>query len=288
MKFGRTYKMTVEGENQTHEINFPLTMTFDIVRNTLASANTARIVVYNLKKTSRRDIYKDRWETTIYRQIKLQAGYEGEPTLPVIFQGNIQQAFSYRSGPDWLTELDCFDGGHAIMNGQVNTTLAAGWNVKQALQATFSALKVGRVDIGSIGDFPVQASRGLTLAGNAWDKASRLVAGGVTYIDNEKANALQKDEFIDTSEGLAVISSATGLLNAPRRQNATIEIDMIFEPRLIIGQILDVKSIETVNNGSYQAIGVKHKGTISGAVGGSAVTTATLWLGTRQLRGVTP
>ncbi len=280
--------MNVEGALLSHEVGFPLTLNFDIVRNTLASANTGRFTIYNLKQTTRRDIYKDRWDTTLYRQIKLQAGYLGQPNLPTIFQGNIQRAYSQRRGPDWTTELECFDGGFGIINSQINTTLAKGWDTKQALNAVFSSMKDGRIGIGAIGNFPVESTRGLTMAGSSWDSATRLAGPGVVFIDGEKANALQNNEYIDTPDGIPIINASTGLLNAPRRMNATLEIDMLFEPLLIVGQILRVESIETINNGTYEVIGIRHRGTISGAIGGQAVTTATLWLGTSALQGVKP
>lgn len=286
MKFQRDYSMNIEGQDLAHVVNYPLTMTFDITRNTLASANTARFTIFNLKQSTRRDIYKDRWDTTLYRQVKLQAGYVGQPNLPMIFQGNLLRAYSQRRGSDWATDLECFDGGFGIINSQVNTTLAAGWNSKQALTAALNSMRGNHVNIGAIGDFPVQSTRGLTMVGSSWDSATRLVGSGVCYVDNEKANALQKNEYILNSGGIAVINSSTGLLNAPRRQNATLEIDMLFEPLLVVGQVLRLESIETINNGTYQVIGIRHRGTISGAIGGSAVTTAILWLGTTTLQGV--
>ena len=286
MKFQRDFIINIEGQDLSHEVKFPITLVFDILRNTLSSANTGRFTIYNLNQTTRRDIYKDRWDTTVYRQVKLQAGYIGQSSLPTIFQGNIQRAYSQRRGSDWATDLECFDGGFGIINSQINTTLAKGWDVEQALISAFKSMKDGRIEIGAIGKFPVESTRGLTMAGTSWDSATRLVGPGVCFIDGEKANALQKDEFILNAAGIPVINSSTGLLNAPRRMNATLEIDMLFEPLLIVGQILRVESIETVNNGTYQVIGVRHKGTISGAVGGQAVTTATLWLGTSALQGV--
>ncbi len=280
--------MDIEGAALSHEVKFPLTLNFDIVRNTLASANTARFTIYNLKQTTRRDIYKDRWDTTLYRQLKLQAGYLGQPALPTIFQGNIQRAYSQRRGSDWTTDLECFDGGFGIINSQINTTLAKGWNVEQALISVFKSMKDGRIKIGAIGKFTVESTRGLTMAGASWDSATRLVGPGVAFIDSEKANALQKNEYIDTLDGIAVINASTGLLNAPRRMNATLEIDMLFEPLLVVGQILQLESIEAINNGTYQVIGIRHRGTISGAIGGQAVTTATLWLGAPALTAVKP
>lgn len=281
MKFGRTFSLTVQGTQDTHIIDFPLTLEFDIMRNTLASANTARFVIYNLKESVRRDIFHDRYDTLNYKFLKLAAGYDHEPSLPVIFQGNIMNAYSYRVGSDWRTEIEAFDGMFGIINGSANVQLSSGWNMQTLIRQLLGGMP--NVDAGAISSFDAPNSRGVAAAGNPWDIIQGLVPDGQMFIDKETANVIKKDEFIASDDGITVLNSQTGMLGTPRRHNALIEVPMIFEPRAIVGQRVLLQSLEKVNNGTYQIIGVHHHGVISGAVAGDAITDLSLWQGTQRL-----
>ena len=287
MKFGRIYRMTINiDQGETVTIEFPLTLILDVSRNTLASANRGHFQIYNLKPDTRNKIFHDRYDTTSYQQIILQAGYEKESPLPVIFQGNIIQASSYRQGTNWITEIEAFDGGFGIINGQVSQTVPAGWSLPQIIKSVLGGLP--NVNVGAVGDVSQQNSRGITIMGNSWDVANRLAAGqnATVFIDNEKANFLKKDEYIVGAGGIQVITSDTGLLQTPRRYNTNLDVDILFEPRLAVGQLVQLISEETVYNAQYEVIGVTHRGTISGAVGERMTTTANLWRGTTALRPV--
>ncbi len=291
MKFQRIYKMTVQiSDTEAIEVDYPLTLVLDVSRNTLASANKGHFQLYNLKPDTRLKIFHDRYDTLTYRQIRLQAGYKDESPLPIIFQGNIIQASSYRSGTNWITEIEAFDGGFGILNGQVSQTVPAGWDLPKIIKAALGGLP--NVKVGAIGDLEQQNSRGITMMGNAWDVANRIASGqdAVAFIDNEQANLLKKNEYIADAGGIVLISSATGLLQTPRRFDARIDVEILFEPRLAVGQIVQLESQEKIfnqfNNGRYQVIGITHRGTISGAVSDRMTTIASLWLGTSQLQAV--
>jgi len=140
--------------------------------------------------------------------------------------------------------------------------------------------------VGAISNFDAPASRGLTIVGNTWDKIQDLTPGASAFIDNGKANVLKSGDYIANAAGIPLITSSSGMLNTPRRRDAMIEIDMIFEPRLVVGQAVEVKSLEKVNNGTYQVIGIHHHGSISGAVDGGCITTLSLWVGATRLNPV--
>lgn len=288
MKWGRTYQLTVEGQMNQHVLKYPLTLDIDIVRNTLASANVGQFTIYNLREDTRRDIFHDQYDTLNYKQIKLEAGYEDEGTLPVIFQGNLIVAGSRRNSVDWMTSMRAFDGGFAIVNGQASITKPAGWSVKELVQALVSGMP--KVELGAVGNVVVPNARGITVVGNAWDALQHIGGGSsvsyVQYIDNEQVNILGENEYILVDGAIPLISAATGLIGSPRRQNALIEVDVMFEPRAVVGQLVQLESQESVNNGFYQIRGVAHRGRISGAFDGGVITTLSLWIGTSRLTGV--
>lgn len=296
MKFQRTYNMTVQVDAQDLPvpllpsnavvIKYPLTATFDINRSTLGSANTGKFTVLNLKESTRRRIFHDRYDTlpASRRGIVMQAGYVGAGPLPMIFQGDITSAYSYRRGQDWVTEIEAFDGGSAILNGQASLSLPAGWDVRDVMKTLMGTLP--GVGPGVIGKFSTNNSRGLTVVGNSWDRLQELGDGEDVFIDNGKVNAILKNEYIPSTlaPGIELITSETGLLNTPRRYKTHIDFDIMFEPRLVIGQLLQLQSLETINNGLYKVIGIRHNGTISGAIDGGAITSVSVWQGTERLK----
>ncbi len=304
MKFGRTYTMTVQTDPLTRQatvaptprlslppavpfqatvpsvdnsvvINYPLTVQFDINRSCMGSANTGRFRILNLKEDTRRRIFRDRWETTVYRQMIFRAGYEGQKPLPIAFVGNIQEAQSHRQGPDWVTEIEAFDGGKAITDSQVSQTFPAGSSTQAIIAELFKGLQ--NVTPGAIGNFDGETGRGVSIMGNPWNVLQNTVANdGMCFIDNERVNAIKHDEFIENAGGILLINSGTGLLNTPRRHNTMVDVDVLFEPRVVIGQKVRLKSVESINDGDYQVLGIHHVGTISGAVAEKAMTTLSL------------
>lgn len=287
MKFGRTYELTiqVEDDGTTVVVKYPLTLIIDVRRNALASANQGHFMIYNLKEDTRKKIFHDQYDTLTYRRITLRAGYESEPKLPVIFQGNVIWAYSYRQGSDWITEIEAYDGGYGIINSQISTSQPSGYTLQNLLKTVMSSMQAYNVQMGAIGNFDAERnSRGVTLMGNSWDTIQNLAGGlGQAFIDNEKVNVLDKNDYIDPPGGITKITSDTGLLETPRRSEAQLEVKMIFEPRLVIGQKVDLESLETVYNNEYAVIGIQHRGVISGATSGDMDTVLSLWEGTSKL-----
>ncbi len=285
MKFGRTYvmKIQIDDELNTVEIGYPMTLEFNVVRNTFASANTGTFTIYNLGPDHRRQIFHDRYDVQKYRQIILQAGYSSEQNTPLstIFQGNIRSAYSFKRKQDWTTQIDAWDGGFAIVNGQISQSVSSGHSVTEVVRGLINALPnvaPGTVDIPS-----VQSSRGSAYFGNAWDIIRRLSGNNTAYIDNEKANIVTQGTYVTPPDGIPVITSDTGLLGTPRKLGALLEVDMIFEPRIFINQLVQLESLETYYNGQYAVMGITHRGTISAAVCGDAITTLSLWAGVQAL-----
>ena len=297
MKFRRIYTLMVEGMASIYTIGvFPgspaetlgdlLTVDFDINRSTLAGANTGRFTIRNLAETTRRDVYHDRYDFLNHREVEFRAGYSEMKTLPLIFKGDIRTAYSSRQKTDWVTDLDCYDGIDGIVTSQFSDTIPAS---RAGLTAFLKGAIAGMnfVKPGAVSNFDTAADkrppRGRTVAGNTWDILQQLTPGSLSFIDNGRVNLLKRGDYIANSPGISLITSESGLLGTPRRQNEKIELDMIFEPRLDIGQQVEVRSLEKVNNGFYQVCSIRHHGTISGAVDNGATTTVGLWLGSSRL-----
>lgn len=288
-KFGRIYELKVEVEpDETGEpqgfitLELPFTCEFSIIRQSWASAQTATFKIYNLKEETRNRIYKDRYETALYRAVQFRAGYD--TFKPLVFNGTLKQAYSYRQGVDFITELECYDGGFQMVNGFTAQTIQAGAPASKVVSDLSRTLpRIGGEPI--VGAWPTQNSRGEVLFGNTWD----IILGktdGKAIIDNNQVKALSDNEVI--SGDIPLITSESGLLSSPRRTNATLQFDILFEPRLTLGQLVQLQSqTNRIFNGRYKVMGFEHTGTISPVVSGECKTACSLWLGTEVLRLVT-
>lgn len=274
VKFNRNYELTVTFENGTSVlIRPPLTLDLDIIRNTLTSANTCSIRVYNLSEKNRNLIRKDVFDYGLRMQLQLKAGYG--KNLPIIFEGTVSAAWSVREGVDYITTCECFDGGYAFTNAISSAQIPAGTSQRDGIVSLIDGLKVFGVQPGAIGAIDGTYTRGAAFVGNTIDLLNQLTNGNF-FIDNGKANVLSENEYIDGD--VPFITATSGLLGTPVRQNTFLTFDMIFEPRLLIGQKIRLGSQTNKNfNGFYKVNSIHHRGRISEGAGGSVITTVGMW-----------
>jgi hypothetical protein len=299
MKFGRDYVLTVGvgpfgppvqtggatggvsyATNQV-EIKPPLTLEFDIRREFMASAQTATLRIKNLKEKTRDIIYKDRFSTTLYAPIKLQAGYEGSP-LSTIFEGSIWFASSYRyDRRNIVTEIESFDGGFAYGNSFTSICLPPSHSFRDALTRLNGDL-VGVYATPIIGTVPATLGpRSTVLVGPTFNLLTKLLPASVAAtIDNNQLKVLADTDVIQFGPDVFEISVDSGLLDPPVREGAMLNCRMLFEPRIQLGQVVRLRSVvNSIFNGNFQVRGVSHYGIISDSEGGPAYTTLNLYLG---------
>ena len=273
-KFGRKFRLliqenttTVEKDMVFMEIKDPFTINFSLNRDVMSSLNKMNCSIHNLSLNTRAKIFKDRFSSD-YRRVILQAGYD---RLVTIFQGNLFSAFSNRSGADIITELECQDGGHGIKTGQTSQTFNKGVNTEDIIDQALNSFET--ITKGFIGGDDVEKKRSTTFDGSSYDLIGREVSGA--FIDNEKLNVLKDGEVTDHQ--ILKFNSETGLLNVPQRQDTYIEVDLLFEPYVQVGQVVQIESsVAPEFNGQYKVIGLKHAGVISATMDGRVTTSLSL------------
>lgn len=286
-KWQRKYRLLIEGtDGKVHEIaDNPhlLTLNLSIVRNNLASANTGNLRIYNLNQSTRDAIFKDHYTVSDFRTIKLQAGYSTEPVLPTIFKGNINYCLSYREegAVDFVTEINAFDYGAAISNSYSKWNKGPGASKNDIIDQLISDMSTqGGVSRGKVSTFTGTYPRAFIAMGNTWDIMQRETARHC-FIDNGAVNCLLDDDCI--SGDISEISSETGLLGSPRREENYIRAEILFEPRLNVGQLVSINSrTQKMFNGTYKVTGIAHQGIISDAVSGKCKTILHILLGSFQ------
>lgn len=279
-KFGRNYRLDIfnpSGKQIT--IAPPFSIQFTINRNTLASANKASMVLYNLAPATRNQIFKDRFSITEYWRISLFAGYGNR--LHNVFTGNIFEAFSYKQGTEWITSLDCFDGMDAIQNGFTSMTVQAETPKENILTNIINDMpNVIKGLFGSIAEG--EAPRGKALIGQSSTILSEET-NGKYFIDGEIVNILDDAEVLP---GAVISLDPEDLLTTPRRREAFLDVLTLFEPQVNIGRVYQIESLESRYNGQYKIMGFNHNVTISEAQAGKATTNLSLYFGADGLQEV--
>lgn len=285
MPLGRTYTLTIQTNTagQAVTITLPFTVSFRISRSTMGSLNSAQFEIYNLSESTRSQIFQDRFNPRVYKSVIFQAGYGSKQS--VIFKGNLYQANSRRLDTgNIVTFLDCRDGGFDTVNSLTNKTIippAQGLSMQSVVQnltGDFQYLKTGNLS-GITGT----VKRPLVLTGNTFDLINKYVPG-LVYVDLEELHALKPNQVL--TGYIPLINSATGLLGTPKRDDSYISIRSMFQPGIIMGQLLEVESsIQREYNGQYKVIGLRHHGIISGAVSGALESEFDLLVGSQLFGG---
>jgi len=278
--------MQVQGATQTWTFQYPLTLEVEVERGAWQSISTGEFRIYNLAPSTRSDIYQNWLDQGEFRSITLRAGYlswitvNGPPnfqSLPLIFKGNIKQAYSKREGSSWVTTISAWDGGFAVTQGDTYVPFPADAKLEDIVNGLID--KMPNVTLGYLDPLLTSDNiRGVSPVGSPWDKLTQIAAQiyADVYIDVEKVYFVAKGQPVPgLTGGLGVISSEQGLLDTPMKQGITVSFEMLFEPRVTVGQALVLQSLEKVNNGTYTVVGIDHRGTISGAVGGDMRTKLT-------------
>lgn len=282
MKLNRSYRLTIEvNNNESIVIEPPFTLDFNVQRSVSASVNSATFSIYNLAPKTRRRIFKDWFDFTNYRSITLEAGYGDQ--LSTIFKGDVWQAQSARNGSDVVTTVTARDGGWDTRRTQTSATVQKGTTLKDLLGSLTQQFP--NLSQGNIGGQDSTFQRPIVLEGNTYELMKKYTDDRV-FVDLETVNVLDFDEAFEAA--VPLINSQTGLLGTPQKQEAFVTIETLFEPRIVMGQIVEVESsIQPEYDGQYKVMSVQHSGTISEAVGGNAQSVFKFFSGGSATNGIT-
>lgn len=288
-KFQRTYTLKIQGRLGTeYTFKDPITCIFDIQSQAAQGNNSSRFMLYNLAPSERSDLQFDSAididaaGETVKRAFQFRAGYESESYQPVLAEGNVKTAFSYRDGPDVITEIEVQDGLSAMQRSQISTTTSTGWNPRAEAVKLIETMKPQGVTLGAIGSLfnKLKPTRGVTWLGSTWDVLTRLARaqGGYACINQQKLYLMGPRDVLEAPGALPVLDATTGLIGTPRRTGFTVTAEMIFEPRFVLMQRIKAQSIITPSiRGEFAVWRIGHRGIISGAKDGGVITSVQLF-----------
>lgn len=262
------------------EIAYPFTLFFSVNRDTYSQVNTAYFQILGLNETTRTKLYKDRDNVQKFIRCRFYAGYEDN--MPLCFNGSIKECYSYKEsgGTEFKTEIEAWDGGFGIYWAHTNKTLSRDVKSTDILNILTADFKT--IELGGISDnikIP-ETQRDHTFIGKTWDCIRSYVNNNL-FIDNERIYYMLTEEDVRQGE-LMLLDADSGLLASPRRRDKTLEVELLFEPRVVLGQQIALSSSSiSYLNGTYKIVGIYHNGVISGAVNGKISTKLSLFIGSK-------
>tara|TARA_Y100001963_G_scaffold17759_1_gene21924 strand:- start:20791 stop:21444 length:654 start_codon:yes stop_codon:yes gene_type:complete len=214
--------------------------------------------------------------------VTLKAGYGDN--LPVIMAGNVNRCFSVREGVNVITQIESFDGGFAFTTAIERLQKRKGTSYNEIIDELVKSLEKYGISRGVIAPIEGTIGRGISIVDNPINILNQIT-GNSAYVDNGKIYILGTNDVV--SSGAKKITSATGLLNTPRREESFIVFDMLFEPDLFIGQKITLESSTAATyNDNYKLVSLTHRGLISESVAGSATSSVGLSFGSRGLNDI--
>lgn len=265
-------KYVPDGEVTT--IKDPITIRFStkkIMYNGLDC--TAKIEIYNLNKTTRDNIFYDFLRMENFRIIELFAGYEGK-VQSLIFKGIIKYCRPKKTNTDVIMDIEAFSGLY-VLNNNESTTLEGEMSIEQIY--TKLANDCPGVTRGTTELEEKFLPRTVSLMGNSVQLLKTYTNDKVS-LNDEELIVMDANQVIEGD--VKVIDDETGLLGIPERDRTTLTVNCMFEPRIQLGQVLEIRSkIAPMFDGQYKVWGISHDGIISGSISGSLVTKITLYTG---------
>lgn len=283
LKLQRNYRAEFEiGERHGRDliprdkltVSYPFSCQFHISSGTYQTQNRGVFQLVNLSRNDQARLWLDMWNFgKKYIYMKFYAGY-GE-NMPLVFSGYIQNCTSEKQGgsTEFITEILASASTEFYEYGFLNATFTKGTTLKDILGLATSGS--GKISVGYITPDIEPLPRNKTFIGQTLDLLGREYGGYNIFIDNDEINILGDRDLIPGE--VLVISDESGLLGSPRRANAYVECDMLFEPQIRAGQGVTLLSYtQTWLNQSYRVVKIEHKGVISPVVSGKLITSLTL------------
>jgi hypothetical protein len=226
----------------------PLRIVFDVEKNLIGSPNKTKFDVYNLSLETRSQIRAG-------NVLQLKAGYDG--LIDRIFFGQIglSSVKTVRSGPDFVTSMECVDGAAAILMSRINKSYPPNTHLYQILNDVMEEMSTSNdynpipLDTGNAFNIPdVVYPRGKTINGSCGNILDELL---VNF--NMKWSVQNNSLIILPNKGAInveaiIVSKDTGMIGIPTKNDGYVEFKSLLNPRIQPGTYVKLETNESVYN----------------------------------------
>lgn len=223
----------------------------------------ATIVIYNLSKTTQNKLLMGH-----YQQVKILAGYRGQidnngaapsvvsgpDNVSVIFSGEIRYAFSGMTediskmfgvkadARDALLSLHAIDGHKALLESRMNTTLAAGYDIKALHALTMKNFNPFGITAGATGTMPsAKFPRGRVLyklAYQVMDDVAAQCRASWQFFDG-KLQLVPEENYLEQQ---VVLNRQTGMIGVPIQAKENVIIKCLINRDIYLHGLVQIKS----------------------------------------------
>jgi hypothetical protein len=263
MRFSRDYELTLGIGARAVIVRPPLRIVFGCDKSIRGGINKLTLQIFNLKESNRLQLVKDE-EDPKRIPIVLKVGYMN--SLETIFKGSINLGSNDRTGPDFVSKLECLDGGFDFLTSFTSRTVRS-----KALAVDAILEDMPNTDKGKVTQ-QIELTRPKVLVGNSVQLIEEALNPGESfYIDNEQLFILRSNEVV--SSFIPVVSAATGLINTPQRQNQKVTFETLMNPALKLGGFTQLRSKTAPHlNDTYKIETMNYSGDYDGNDWKQAVT----------------
>ena len=255
-------------------ITDPITIRFSVNKMIYAGANcSANIQLYNLNKNTRNALFYDWLHINELRKVELSAGYY-DGKFDTIYRGIIRSCRPKKERTDVVMEIEA-QSGLFVLDNELSICLDSGQSTGDVIGALVDQSLVLEEGAENIQEklFP----RTVSLLGPP-ALMLKIYSNENGFVDDERYLVLDTNDAIDGY--VRVIDDQTGLLGVPQRDRTTVKVNCMFEPRIKLGEIIQIKSrIAEVFDGQYKVWGISHSGVIGDSADGQLTTSLTLYTG---------
>ena len=283
--FDRVATIIVQHPDHKDVVIQNLRISFDVEKFFDHTLNTGTITVYNLNPENRRLLVKRKadFESAPFTTISLIAGYRGAGAM--IFRGSLVQGSSIRSGPNWITTLQCVSGfdqyitTHHLVNDSFEEINAFDLLVRllgggtpgeefgenlvlgAALNMSFFETELLKKEIVT----------GTAYSGRVWETVKGLLAryNLIISIDDFEALIAREYEPVNPEDELTapLLNQASGILGSPEVTAIGVQLSVLLNHEIKVVKLFRVQSETTKQNDlrgleiqTYTCVKLTHSG----------------------------
>lgn len=237
-QYGRKLSLIVGTDTQGLDLS-NLRCTFYISRGDRQTPNSADVRIYNVKDETANRLTQE------FTRVVIQAGYDGN--FGLLFDGTIKQARRGRlDAKDDYVDIVAADGDQAYNFSTIALSLAAGATPDDHVQAFVQAMATQGISQGYTPELSKNGSvRGRVFYGMTRDELREWaeVQDALWSIQDGRLTLIPKTSYVPGDTPL--ISPSTGLIGVPEQTANGIEMRVLLNPSIKIGQ--RVKLDSTIN-----------------------------------------
>lgn len=254
MQFTRRVELTVGESGGSAIVIKDLRVAFSIAKTSSQNPNKCTAKVYNLSEASRAVV------EGANKVLILKAGYQDEGGALTIFTGTVIRSLTYVENADWITEFEMSDSFLEFRDAKITADFQPGSSGLAVVRHFANALNLPIRPFPSVAD--KEYPGGFSFVGRVRDgmnKACKYL--GLEWSLQNREVQLVAVGGVSSTQAI-LISSETGMIDHPKREEKTISDKLAAEKGLTNGQGA-VKKEYTDSKGNaktkYEVLGYKVK-----------------------------